>query len=98
MRPTVSRIAEVHPALLRLLVRGEAHPGELAERGYVRRGEDWALDIPMPDDPRKDADVLRREFEALDRLGYAFADGDEWSPLELYRKYRDLGRLSGDKR
>ena len=98
MRPIVARVTEAHPALRRLHVQGEIHPGELAERGYVRRGDEWVLDIRRPEEPGRDADVLLREFEVLSRLGYAFAAGDEWSPLELYRKYRELGRLSGDER
>ena len=32
----------------------------------------------------------------LRRLGYAFAEGGEWSPGELCRKFADLGLLSGD--
>ena len=98
MRPIVARVTEAHPALRRLHVRGEAHPGELAERGYVLRGEEWVLDIRRPEEPGRDADVLLREFEALGRLGYEFAAGDEWSPLELYRKYREMGRLTGEER
>lgn len=98
MRPLVARVTEVHPALRRLHVVGEAHPGELAERGYVRRGEEWVLEIRRPEREGRDADVLIREFQALGGLGYDFAAGDEWSPLELYRKYRELGRISGEKR
>ena len=98
MRPIVARVTEAHPALRRLHVRGEAHPGELGERGYVRRGEEWVLDIRRPEEPGRDADVLLREFEVLGRLGYDFAAGDEWSPLELYRKYREMGRLTGEER
>ncbi len=98
MRPIVARVTEVHPALRRLHVAGEAHPGELEQRGYVRRGEEWVLEIRRPLDPGQGADVLAREFQALSDLGYDFADGDEWSPLELYRKYRDLGRLTGEQR
>lgn len=98
MRPIVARVTEVHPALRRLHVAGEAHPGELAERGYVRRGEEWVLEIRRPVEPGHDADLLAREFQVLSDLGYDFAAGDEWSPLELYRKYRDLGRLTGERR
>jgi len=98
VRPIVARVTEAHPSLRRLHVRGEVHPGELAERGYVLRGEEWVLDIRRPDEPGRDADVLLREFEVLSRLGYGFATGDEWSPLELYRKYRELGRLAGEER
>ena len=94
----MARVSEAHPALRRLHVVGELHPGELAERGYVRRGEEWVLEIRRPAEPGQAADVLVREFEALAALGYDFAAGDEWSPLELYRKYRELGRLTGKKR
>jgi hypothetical protein len=98
VRPIVARVTEAHPALRRLHVLGETHPGELAERGYVRRGEEWVLDIRRPEEPGRDADVLLREFEVLSRMGYDFAAGEEWSPLELYRKYRDMGRLTGEER
>jgi hypothetical protein len=98
VQPIVARVSEVHPALRRLHVVGELHPGELAERGYARRGGEWVLEIRRPTAPGRDADVLVREFQALAALGYDFAAGDEWSPLELYRKYRDLGRLTGEKR
>lgn len=66
---------------------GEVHPGELAERGYVRQGEEWVLDLRRPRPPARDADGLVAEFRALSRLGYGFAEGDEWSPAELFRKY-----------
>ena len=48
MRPTVSRITEADPTLRRIHVKGEVHPGELAERGYVRRGEEWILEVRRP--------------------------------------------------
>jgi hypothetical protein len=28
------------------------------------------------------------EFEALSRMGYDFAEGDEWSPRELLGRFR----------
>ena len=95
--PTVSRITEVDPTLRRIHVKGEVHPGELAERGYRRRGEEWVLELRRPrGDGRRDVDPFVEEFRALHRLGYAFAEGDEWAPGELYRKFADLGLLSGD--
>jgi len=95
--PTVSRITEVDPTLRRIHVKGEVHPGELAERGYRRRGEEWVLEVRRPrGDGRRDVDPFVEEFRALQRLGYAFAEGDEWAPGELYRKFADLGLLSGD--
>ena len=97
MQPIVSRITEADPTLRRIHVRGEVHPGELAERGYVQRGEDWVLEVRRPKgDGRRDVDPFVEEFRALRRLGYAFAEGGEWSPAELYRKFADLGLLSGD--
>ena len=96
-RPHVARISEIHPSLRRIHVAGELHPGELAERGYVRRGEEWVLELRRPKDGGE-ADGVIREFEALRALGYGFAEGDEWSPSELFRKWRDLGRLNGDLR
>ena len=96
MRPTVARITEVQPALRRIHVTGEIHPGELAERGYLRRGEEWVLDLRRPSTPGRDADPFVDEFRALKGLGYDFAEGDEWSPGELYRRFSDLGLLSGE--
>jgi hypothetical protein len=107
MEATVSRITESDPTLRRIHVRGEVHPGELADRGYVRRGEEWVLDVKRPSiarlakgkppgDGRDDVDPFVAEFRALKRMGYAFAEGGEWSPGELYRKFADLGLLSGD--
>lgn len=94
----VRRITELDPRRRRLHVAGEIHPGELAARGYVRDGGEWVLLLRAPDDPKFDADQLMREFEVLRDLGYAFAEGDEWSPAELFRRYRDAGRLKGDAR
>ena len=107
LRPTVSRITEVDPTRRRIHVEGEVHPGELAERGYARSGEEWVLDLRRPSaeraaqgrppgDGRDDVDPFIVEFRALRRMGYAFAEGGEWSPGELYRKFADLGLLSGD--
>lgn len=95
--PTVSRITEADPRLRRIHVRGEVHPGELADRGYVRRGDEWVLEIRCPKgDGRRDLDPFVEEFRALKRRGYAFAEGGEWSPGELCRKLAELGLLSGD--
>lgn len=97
MQPTVSRITEMDPTRRRIHVRGEVHPGELADRGYARLGEEWVLEIRRPrGDGRADADPFVEEFRALRRMGYAFAEGGEWSPGELCRKFADLGLLSGD--
>lgn len=97
MQPTVTRITEADPTLRRIHVTGEVHPGELAERGYARRGEEWVLEVRRPKgDGRRDVDPFVEEFRALRRLGYAFAEGGEWSPGELCRKFADLGLLSGD--
>jgi len=86
-KPHVARVTEVHPRLRRVHVVGEVHPGELAERGYRREGEEWVLDLRRPQAPARDADGLVAEFRALSGLGYGFAEGDEWSPAELFRKY-----------
>ena len=107
MQATVSRITESDPTLRRIHVTGEVHPGELADRGYERRGEEWVLNVRRPSmarlakgkppgDGRDDVDPFVAEFRALKRLGYAFAEGGEWSPGELCRKFADLGLLSGD--
>ena len=97
VQPTVTRITEADPTLRRIHVSGEVHPGELAERGYARRGEEWVLEVRRPSgDGRRDVDPFIVEFRALRKLGYAFAEGGEWSPGELYRKFADLGLLSGD--
>lgn len=90
------RITEADPRRRRIHVVGEAHPGELASRGYVRSGEEWVLDIVRPARAGRDADPIVEEFRALQGLGYAFAEGDEWSPAELFRKYRERGLLRGD--
>jgi hypothetical protein len=94
--PIVFRITEADPTLRRIHVRGEVHPGELSDRGYVRRGEEWVLEVRRPPGGRKDLDPFVEEFRALKRMGYAFAEGGEWSPGELCRKFADLGLLSGD--
>lgn len=94
MKAYVARITEVNPRLRRLHVRGEVHPGELASRGYARAGEEWVLEIRRPAGGR-DTDALIREFRALQALGYGFAEGDEWSPAELLRKYQERGKLPG---
>jgi hypothetical protein len=97
LKPTVSRITELNPARRRIHVTGEVHPGELSERGYARQGEEWVLDVRRPKgDGRADTDPFVEEFRALKRMGYAFAEGGEWSPGELYRKFAELGLLSGD--
>lgn len=85
-RPTVTRITEADPRTRRIHVVGEVHPGELAERGYVRRGEEWVLEIRRPEGAGADADPFVAEFDALRRRGYAFAEGDEWSPRELLER------------
>lgn len=95
-RATVSRITEADPTLRRIHVTGEVHPGELADRGYKRQGEEWVLEVRRPEGGKRDLDPFVVEFRALKRLGYAFAEGGEWSPGELYRKFADLGLLSGD--
>ena len=71
---------------------GEVHPGELSERGYVSRGGEWVLDVLRPEVPGRDADPFIREFQALSRMGYEFAEGDEWSPRELFERLRKPGR------
>ena len=87
-RPTVARITEANPQVRRLHVVGEVHPGELAERGYVRRGEEWVLEIRRPAVPGHDADPFVAEFDALSRMGYEFAGDAEWSPRELLGRFR----------
>jgi hypothetical protein len=94
--PIVSRITEADPRVRRIHVRGEVHPGELAERGYVQRGEEWVLEVRRPKGGGRDLDPFVEEFRALKRMGYAFAEGGEWSPGELCRKFAELGLLSGD--
>lgn len=88
LRPTVARISEANPQMRRIHVVGEVHPGELGERGYVRRGEEWILEIRRPEGGGRDADPFVAEFEALSRMGYDFAEGDEWSPRELLGRFR----------
>ena len=83
-RPRVIRITEVHPRLRRIHVEGEVHPGELSARGYV----DGVRDI-------RSTEELLEEFQVLRDLGYGFAEGDEWSPAELFRKYKESGKLRG---
>ena len=86
MRPTVVRITEVSPLARRLHVKGEMHPGELSERGYVQMGDEWVLEIGRPDRANKSLDKLTEEFRTLRMLGYEFAETDEWSPAEIYRR------------
>ena len=78
----VSRITESDPRTRRIHIVGETHPGELAERGYVRIGHEWVLEIRRDETARDDAPFVE-EFRELSRRGYDFADGDEWSPRDL---------------
>ena len=91
MRPHVARLTELDPRRRRLHVVGEVHPGELALRGYVEAAGEWIKEITRP--ASGDADPFVHEFRALRDLGYAFLEGDEWAPAELYRRYRDAGVL-----
>ena len=91
MKPHVARITELNPRLRRIHVVGENHPGELANRGYAAAGGEWIKEIPRP--KSGDADPFVNEFRALHDLGYAFLEGAEWSPAEMYRRYRDAGLL-----
>ena len=91
----VARITEADPRTRRIHVVGEVHAGELSERGYARRGEEWVLEIRRPGGAGGDADPFALEFEALSRMGYDFAEGDEWSPRELLARFR---RAGGEKR
>ena len=95
MQAYVVRITERDPLLRRIHVVGEQHPGELAERGYARSDEEWILEIRRPAGG-KDADPFIDEFRALQHLGYGFAEGGEWSPAELARRFADKGLLNGD--
>ena len=90
----MSRVTESDPRTRRIHVVGEVHPGELAERGYARIGEEWVLEIRRPAAAAGDADPFVAEFEALGRMGYGFAEGDEWSPRELWARFK----RSGEKR
>ena len=85
------------PRRRRIHVRGEMHPGELAARGYERRGGEWVLEICRPEHPAGDSEPLEREFRALCDLGYGFAEGEEWAPAELFRKYLGMDRLRGGR-
>lgn len=96
MRPQVVKISEADPARRRIHVVGENHPGELAERGYVRQGEEWVLEVRRPGSAGRDTDPFIDEFRRLRLMGYAFAEGDEWSPAELYRGFARVGLLRGD--
>ncbi len=95
MRAFVARITESDPFLRRIHVVGEQHPGELQERGYVRLGGEWVLEVRRPAGG-KDADPFIDEFRTLKHLGYGFAEGGEWSPAELARRFADKGLLNGD--
>jgi len=94
----VRRISELDPRRRRLHVVGEVHPGELAARGYREEGGEWVLELRAPEDSKYDADALQREFQVLRDLGYAFFEGEEWSPAELFRRYRDRGAIQGEGR
>jgi hypothetical protein len=96
-RAYVARITEADPRRRRIHVVGELHPGELAARGYVRRGEEWVLEIRRPREAGRDPEPLVKEFGALRDLGYGFAEGDEWSPAELFRKHLGPGRRGGGR-
>lgn len=97
MGPHVLRITESDPRTRRIHVVGEQHPGELSERGYRRVGGEWVLEIRRPADPERDADPLIEEFRVLRGLGYAFAEGEEWSPAELFRKLFPVDPLMGGR-
>ena len=87
----MARITEADPRTRRIHVVGETHPGELAERGYRRQGEEWVLEIRRPSGTAPEADPFALEFKALSRMGYDFAEGDEWSPRELLSRFRQAG-------
>jgi hypothetical protein len=95
VRAYVAKITEISPFRRRIHVVGELHPGELEERGYVRSGDEWVRDVRRPSGGR-DADPFVDEFRALRALGYGFAEGGEWSPAELARRFADLDLLNGD--
>jgi hypothetical protein len=92
LKAYVARITESDPRTRRIHVVGEVHPGELSERGYARVGDEWVLEVRRPGGTGRDADPFVAEFEALSRLGYGFAEGDEWSPRELLERFRKPGR------
>lgn len=94
--PHVSRITELDPRRRRLHVVGEVHPGELSARGYAPEGDEWVLELARPVSPGRDQDRLLVEFRVLRDLGYAFAEGDEWAPAEIFRHFRNAGFLPGD--
>jgi hypothetical protein len=91
MIPHVRRLTELNPRRRRIHVRGEVHPGELAERGYRSDGEDLVREISTTEE-------LIAEFQALQDLHYAFLEGEEWSPAEIYQRFLDMGKLRGDPR
>ena len=97
MAAYLRHISEVDPRHRRLHVTSELHPGELTSRGYVPLGGEFALDLHRPKDRTGSSDLekLLHEFDALRGLGYAFLEGEEWSPAWLFRKYREAGKLKG---
>ena len=96
MIPHVRRLTEADPRLRRIHVSGELHAGELTARGYRSEGGEFVFDVRRPKEAGADADPFILEFGALQRMGYAFLEGEEWSPAELFRKYREKGMLSGE--
>ncbi len=101
LRPHVARITFLDPLRLRLHVAGEVHPGELAARGYTREGGEWVLPLVLTTVTKSESRTETRsqlimEFQALHGLGYAFREGDEFAPAEMWRNYRSVGAVSGD--
>jgi hypothetical protein len=96
--PHVARITFIDPLRLRLHVVGEIHPGELSSRGYLARGDEWVLDLPptMTSRGQETKSQLIVEFQVLRNLGYAFMEGDEFSPAEAWRNYHAKGAVTGD--
>jgi hypothetical protein len=96
--PHVARITFIDPLRLRLHVVGEIHPGELSSRGYLARGDEWVLDLPptMTSRGQETKSQLIVEFQVLRNLGYAFMEGDEFSPAEAWRNYLAKGAVTGD--
>lgn len=91
MVPHVRRLTEINPRLRKIHVRGEVHPGELAARGYRLEGGEWLRSITTTEE-------LIAEFQVLRDLQYAFFEGEEWSPAEIYKRYLEKGKLRGDPR
>ncbi len=93
--PHLRHVSELDPRRRLLHVTAELHPGELVERGWAPEAGEFVRELKRPRAGSEDAEGLYAMLAELRDLGYAFLEGGEWSPAQLFRGGRDRGRLQG---